>query len=195
MIGHSVVRRYLAAALEAADREDLRERLGAQLGRLTPLATAGPDLERLLAHPTMPVARKLEAVGRLLGEPPVAPLRDLIVLLIDNDRVEVLRGAAQVYQELVDEADGVVRAHVITALPLPEDQAQRLSGALGRWLGAPVVLDRRVDPGTIGGLAVRVGDRTLDASLRGRLDRLRAQMTSEGRSASSPASPAAHTGE
>ncbi len=179
MIGRSVVRRYLAAALEAADRDGVRDVLGAQLARLTPMANVSPDLKRLLAHPTMAVERKLEAIGRLLGESPVAPLRDLIVLLIDNDRLEVLRTAAEVYQELVDEADGVVRAHVTTAMPLPDDQAQRLASALGRWLGAPVVLDRRVDSEIVGGIMVRVGDRTLDGSLRGRLERVRAMMTAE----------------
>ncbi len=181
MIGRSVVRRYVAAALEAADREGVRDRLGAQLARLSPMMMASPDPARLLAHPTMPVERKLEAVAGLLLEPPVAPLRDLIVLLIDNDRIEVLCSAAEVYQQLVDEANGVVRAHVTTALPLPDDQAQRLANALGRWLGAPVVLERQVDGGTIGGIVVRVGDRWLDASLRGRLERVRTQMTAEER--------------
>lgn len=183
MIGRSVVRRYLAAALEAADHDGVRDRLGAQLARLTPLMTASPDLGRLLAHPTMALERKLAAVEGLLGEPPVAPLHDLIVVVIDNDRLEVLRTAADVFQQLVDEANGVIRAHVTTALPLGDDQAQRLANVLGQWLGAQVVVDRREDAGTIGGIVVRVGDRILDASLRGRLERVGAQMTAEGRGA------------
>jgi len=180
MIGRSVMRRYLAAALEAADRTGVRAQLGAQLGRLSRLSRASADVDRLLAHPSLSLERKLEAVAALLGEAPVEPLRDLIALLIENGRIAVLHGADEVFQELVDEAQGVVRAFVRTALPLPEEQAERLRVALGGWLGAEVMLDARVDPTTIGGIAVRVGDRILDASLRGRLERAHAQMVNGG---------------
>jgi len=179
VIGRSVARRYLAASLEAAERAGLRDELGRQLTRLRPITEAAPELVRLLAHPTMRLERKLAAVERLLGEPLVAPLRDLVALLIDNDRLKVLRAAADVYQELVDEAQGVVRAHVTTAMPLPDDQAERLRAALRGWLDADVVLDPRVDPQTIGGIVVAVGDRTLDGSLRGRLQRIRARIVAD----------------
>lgn len=180
MIGRSVARRYLGAALEAAERTGVAAELGAQLGRLSALSRASTDLDRLLAHPTLPLERKLEAVAALLGEAPVQPLRDLIALLIDNRRIAVLHGADEVFQELVDEAQGVVRAFVTTALPLRDDQARRLQAALHSWLGAEVVLDVRVDPATIGGIVVRVGDRLLDASLHGRLARAHAQMVAGG---------------
>jgi len=177
VIGHSVARRYLAAALEAADRAGLRDRLGDQLERLQPLMNAAPELGRLLGHPTLSLERKLDVVERVLGEAPVPPLRDLVALLIDNDRVEVLRSAAEVYQQLVDEAEGVTRAWVTTALPLRDDQAERLRAALARWLGTEVVLEPVVDPDVIGGIVVRVGDRTLDGTLRERLRRIQERIT------------------
>lgn len=180
MIGRSVARRYLGAALEAAERAGVRVELAAQLERLSALTRASADVERLLAHPTLPLDRKLDAVAALLGEEPVAPLRDLLALLIDNDRLAVLRSADEVFQELVDEAEGVVRAFVTTALPLRNDQAQRLRQALSAWLHTEVVLDARVDPATVGGIVVRVGDRVLDASLRGRLARTYARMVADG---------------
>jgi F0F1-type ATP synthase delta subunit len=42
--------------------------------------------------------------------------------------------------------------------------------------GASVQLRAEVDPDLIGGLTVRVGDQLLDASVRGRLERLRDQL-------------------
>lgn len=176
MIGRSVARRYLAAAMEAAAAAGVRDELGQQLVRMAELLSDAPDLERLLKHPRMSVERKLEAVEKLLGEEPVRPLRDLIALLIDNDRLEVLEVADEVYQELVDETEGVIRAFVTTPLPLDDEQVRRLAAALSRWLDGDVVLDERVDPETIGGIVVRVGDRILDGSLRGRLDRMTARM-------------------
>jgi F-type H+-transporting ATPase subunit delta len=179
VIGRSVARRYLAAALEAAENAGVRDDLGRQLEALQAMIEAAPDVRRLLEHPVMTGERKLAAVAELLGEDPVKPLRDLIGLLIENDRLDVLEVADEVYQQLVDEAEGVLRAFVTTPVPMPQEQAQRLAEALSRWMETDVVIDASVDPETIGGIVVRVGDRVLDASLRGRLERILARMTGD----------------
>jgi len=179
MIGRSVARRYLAAAMQAADRVGAREALGTQLGTLEHLLGASPRVRRLLGHPSMSLDDKFEALAKVLGGPPVEPLRRLIAVLIDNDRLDVLEIGAEVYQELADEADGVLRAFVTTAAPMADEQSNRLAAALSGWLGADVVIDARVDRELVGGIAVRVGDRVLDASLHGRLERIRARMVAQ----------------
>ena len=63
-----------------------------------------------------------------------------------------------------------------TPMAMPQGQAQRLAEALSRWMETEVVIDASVDPETIGGIVVKVGDRVLDASLRGRLERILARM-------------------
>lgn len=177
MIGRSVARRYLQAAMEAAEQAGVREELGAQLQRLRAAMEQTPDLRRLLRHPTVGIERKLDAIADVLEEQPAGPLSKLIALLIDNDRVDVLSVADEVYQQLVDEADGVLRAFVTTPMPMSDEHSQRLAAALSRWLDEDVVIDPSVDPEALGGIVVRVGDRVLDGSLRGRLERIRQVMT------------------
>jgi F-type H+-transporting ATPase subunit delta len=176
VIGRSVAERYLEAAMHAAERNGLRDQLGRQLAMLEAALETTPDVRRLLGHPAMGVDRKLGAVADLLDEEPVEPLRRLITVLIDNDRLDVLEVADEVYQQLVDEAQGVLRAYVQTPAPLAEAQSERLATALSGWLNQDVVIDAQVDPDLIGGIVVRVGDRVLDASLRGRLERIHARI-------------------
>jgi F-type H+-transporting ATPase subunit delta len=176
VIGRSVAGRYLEAAMQSAAEAGVRDELGRQLSMLAAALETTPDVRRLLGHPAMALERKLEAVADLLDEPPVEPLRKLIALLIDNDRLEVLEVADEVYQQLVDEADGVLRAFVSTPAPLGEMRSERLADALSAWMGETVVIDAEVEPDLIGGIVVRVGDRVLDASLRGRLERIRTRM-------------------
>lgn len=173
MIGRSVARRYLSAALGAADRSGLRHELHSQLREVAELLAASADLKRLLKHPGIPIESKLDMLEGLLEEPLLRPLSDLVAVVIDNARTEVLEIADTVYQELIDEQEGVLRAFVATPIQLEHEQAQRLRQALSNWLSADVVIDAKVEPETIGGITVRVGDRVLDASLRGRLDRIR----------------------
>jgi F0F1-type ATP synthase delta subunit len=47
--------------------------------------------------------------------------------------------------------------------------------------GLRIELTTTIDPSLIGGLTVKVGDRLLDASVRGRLERLRDQLVAGAR--------------
>ena len=68
---------------------------------------------------------------------------------------------------------GVVAATVTSAAPLEKDEVGEIAARLGSMTGQTVKLATAVDPSLIGGLTVRVGDRMIDASVRGRLERLR----------------------
>ncbi len=177
MIGRSVARRYVQAALERAASQGLQEQLEEELKVLQMASGAAPELVLLLKHPTISAERKLSAVGAVLGAEPCGPVAELVGLLIENSRVDVLSVAGDLAEELADEVAGRTRAAVVTPLALAPEQAQRLQAALAGWLGSPVRLDARVDPDLIGGIVVKLGDRVLDASLRGRLERIGESLT------------------
>ena len=65
-----------------------------------------------------------------------------------------------------------------SAEPLPESFYQRLGEQLTTLVGKKVVLDRREDPTLIAGVVTRIGDNTIDGSIRGRLEELERQLLS-----------------
>jgi len=134
---------------------------------------------RLLQHPAMAPERKLQAVTDLLGEGLLPILHELLTTLVEHKRGEVLRVAGEVYQEVADQARGIVRVRVTAALPLDREQAARLRQVLAAWLDSEVVLEQHIDTDIIGGVVVKIGDRVLDGSLRGRLQRMTASLTAE----------------
>ena len=69
-------------------------------------------------------------------------------------------------------------ATATTAAPLSQDEVRALVGRLEQMTGGRIELDLQVDPSLLGGLVVRVGDRLIDGSVRGRLERLRNQLVS-----------------
>ena len=81
------------------------------------------------------------------------------------------------FEELVRSHRGITRAEVRTALPLDDADRAELERTLERLAGRQVEFTETVDPGLIGGIAVRIGDRLYDASVRSRLERLRARLT------------------
>jgi len=74
---------------------------------------------------------------------------------------------------MADERRGIVRAEVLTAMPLPEDYFGKLQRELERITGRRIALDRKLDPSLICGVVVRVGDTVYDGSLIARLRQMK----------------------
>ena len=80
------------------------------------------------------------------------------------------------YRRLSDEASGVVRAEVTSAIPVDRGLEERIGRTLSERLGGQVQTTVRQDPSILGGLIIRVGDRVIDGSVRTRLQQLRAAL-------------------
>ena len=85
------------------------------------------------------------------------------------------------YNRQLNAHRGVVEATVTSAVPLTADETAAIRSRVEAMAGAAVDLTSEVDPSLIGGLTIQVRDRLLDASIRGRLERLRDQLNSGGR--------------
>ncbi len=76
----------------------------------------------------------------------------------------------------MDRENGVVVANVTSALPLEPADLAAVAARVEAASGGRVEVKAAVDPELIGGLTVRIGDRLIDASVRGGLARLRASL-------------------
>jgi F-type H+-transporting ATPase subunit delta len=103
-------------------------------------------------------------------------VRRLVGVLARNRRLSALAGVAQVFRAMLARERGETTAELISAAPLPAAQVQSIKAALTRAVGRDVALLGRVEPELIGGVVVRMGSRMYDASLKGKLDRLRVVM-------------------
>jgi len=126
-----------------------------------------------------------EVIGEAIAGPVGGQLDNLVGLLVERRRVSLLAAIARDYGQLVDRERGLVAAIVTSAAPLTADETAAVQARVEAMTGKAVTLRTDVDPALIGGLTVRVGDRLLDASIRGRLERLRSQLLAGSRQAHS----------
>jgi F-type H+-transporting ATPase subunit delta len=94
----------------------------------------------------------------------------------DKGRAAQLEEIASEFERLVAEHEGVVHAELTTAVELSDAEADKLLQQIEQASGRKVEATRAVDPELIGGIVLQVGSHRLDASVRGRLDRLRRQL-------------------
>jgi F-type H+-transporting ATPase subunit delta len=107
-----------------------------------------------------------------------APARNLVLLLVRRGRIEQLPRVAAEFARLDERRQGITRATATSAMPLTDTEVRALTARLEQMTGGRIALQTDVDEGLIGGLVVRVGDRLIDGSVRGRLERLRNQLAS-----------------
>ena len=170
--------RYAKALFDVASAESTPEQAEKELVAFADLVAAHDDLRQALASPAIPAARKRAVVAQLLDrQQPSGPVRKLLLLLAERDRLELLADLVLVYHERVMEHLKVVQAEVTTATPLPPDQAAQLQQRLGTTLGRTVTLTTRVDPSLIGGMVTRIGSTVYDGSVATQLTTLRQRLT------------------
>ncbi|HVS35662.1 MAG TPA: ATP synthase F1 subunit delta [Gemmataceae bacterium] len=98
---------------------------------------------------------------------------NFLLVLNDHDRLEALRAIAAAMREMYEDRQGLMRLRVRSAVPLADDQRERLTQELRTKFGRNPLLDASVDPDLLGGLTVQVGDVLYDASIRTRLEQIR----------------------
>lgn len=174
MIPGVIAKRYATALLELGVEAGQLDALVDEVGRAAEAYEASGELRTVLDDPLVPAATKkavLGDVGKALGLGTIA--QNAVGLLLDRRRIRALPAIATRLREMADLKRGLVRAEVMTAMPLPEEYFERLQTQLERITGRRVALDRKLDPSLICGVVVRVGDRVYDGSVVARLRQMK----------------------
>ena len=172
----TAARRYAEAAFQIGRADgtlDSWERDMATIGE----TVRHPELRRLLQHPAIAFAEKERVLRAVMG-PGVAPEAvNLVLLMARRGRPGAIQPMIAQFAELLRRERGIALAEVRTALPLDDGQRADVAARLRSLTGSQVEINETVDPDLIGGIAVRIGDQLYDASVRSRLERLRARLT------------------
>jgi F-type H+-transporting ATPase subunit delta len=176
----SVVDRVYARALfEAAQEKGRLEAVREQLEEVVTAAAEVPELRELLRNPQLDPRARAAALEEVLAGGDQL-LRNFLLVLVDKGRIGELEVIAEEFERLVAEQEGVLSAELTTAVELSDDDERRLLQQIETASGRKVEATRHVDPGLIGGIVLQVGSHRLDASVRGRLDRLRRALVGAG---------------
>ena len=103
--------------------------------------------------------------------------RNFVQVLAQSRRLELLPQIQALYEELRHENEGVLEARIISALPINDEQTKQLVARLETKYQRKISAQVEIDPQLIGGVKIMVGDKVIDATVRGRLDAMAAALT------------------
>jgi F-type H+-transporting ATPase subunit delta len=166
---------YARALFDAAKDRGRVEPVHGQLAQVVEAEAEVPELRELLRNPQLDPNARARAIEDVL-EGGDEILRNFLLLLADKGRSGQLEEIAREFERLVAEEEGIVRAELTTAVELSDEEARELLKQVEQASGRKVEATREVDPELIGGIVLQVGSHRLDASVRGRLERLRREL-------------------
>jgi F-type H+-transporting ATPase subunit delta len=173
MRNQTIAKRYARALLALGQADGRFAQYGGELTGLARLIAESGETAKALVSPAFPEGVRRKMLSAILEKAAVSPLvANFLQLLLEKNRLAGLSDIAEAYGRLADAAGGVVRARITSAAPLAPDDLKAIGAALGRFTAAKVELTVERDPGLIGGLVARLGDLTIDGSVRTQINKL-----------------------
>ena len=172
----AVAERMYAGALYGAAREQGKvDVVRTQLSELAAAIGASPELASFLANPQLDPGAKADVLGEITtGGDPI--LRNFVRLVASKGRAGQLRSIAEELDAIVDREQGRLSVELTTAYEMDDEEAAAIVKKIEQASGRTVEATRAVDPSLIGGMILQAGTLRVDASVRGRLDRLRREL-------------------
>jgi len=167
----TLARPYARAVFAHAQEHDALGGFSDMLGLVSALVSDA-RLSSLLKDPRLSRERRVEMLLSLGDERFDAAMQQFLRVLGERDRLLVLPEVLEQFEALRAEHEQRLSAEVTSAMELDKAQQEKIRAELAERTGRAIELVSHIDKQLLGGAVIRAGDRVLDASLRGRLQRL-----------------------
>jgi F-type H+-transporting ATPase subunit delta len=167
---------YARGLFEVARAEGTLDEVEDELFRFARLYESSEELRTTLSDQQIPPAKRQAIVEDLLGGKATATTVQLVSMVVGSGHSRDLPAIIDRMVERAASAKHLEVAEVRSAVPLSEDQQDRLKAALANATGKNVDLKVIVDPAVLGGLVATIGDTVIDGTVRTHLDQLKSRL-------------------
>ena len=168
-------RMYARALFDAAKEQGRLSAVREDLEDFVAAAHEVPELDALLRNPQLDSRAKAAALADVLADADEL-VRNFLLLLVEKGRAAQLDAIVREFEELVAVEERRLDVELTTAYELSDEEAAAIVRQIEAGAGRTVEATRQVDPDLIGGIILQVGSLRVDASVRGRLERLRHEL-------------------
>ena len=168
-------RMYARALFEAAKEADRLRVVREELADFVAARRDVPELSALLENPQLDPRAKVAALEELLGDADEL-VRNFLLLVVEKGRAAQLEEIGRELDQLAAAEEGRLEVELTTAFELSDQEAEGIVAQIEQASGRAVEATRKVNPDLIGGIVLQAGSLRVDASVRGRLERLRHEL-------------------
>jgi F-type H+-transporting ATPase subunit delta len=173
LTGEVLARRYAGALADLAFEEKAHDAVRTQLNAFAGIAVESGIVAALL-DPSLGLDEKIALVDEVAGTLKFEKiLANFVKLLVEKKRIGDIVAINEVFQMILDEKVGRVRAEVVLPSAAGKDEIEEIKKGLEKATGKEVVLDVSIDPALLGGVVARVGSIVYDGSIRTQLENIK----------------------
>jgi F-type H+-transporting ATPase subunit delta len=177
MGGSKAAQRYAKAVLAEAKSSNTADSVFDDMKSIAGTIAASRELQTVLKSPVVKASDKQNALLEIFKDVS-AGSKNLIEVLVANQRIDKLEQVAHAYVDLYNDFKGVKVARVTTAVPITPEIEKRVIAKVREMTGSDkITLHNVVDQDIIGGFVLRVGDMQYNASIADNLNKLKRQFT------------------
>jgi F-type H+-transporting ATPase subunit delta len=160
---------------EAAKDAGRLPRVHEELADFAAAVAEVPELRAVLRNPQLEPQAKAAVLEDLLGDADEL-VRNFLRLSAEKGRIGEIEEIAREFDRLIAKEERRLTVELTTAQELSDDEAASIVSQIESASGRKVEATRTVDPKLIGGIVLQAGTLRVDASVRGRLERLRHEL-------------------
>jgi F-type H+-transporting ATPase subunit delta len=176
MTDNGLIDGYAKGLFEVAKAEGTLDEVEDELFRFARSYESSDELRSALSNDEIPPAKRQAIVEDLLGGKTTSTTVQLISMIVGSGHSKDLPAIVDRMVQRAASSKDMEVAEVRAAIPLSDDQEERLRAALANATGKNVALKVIVDPTVLGGLVATVGDTVIDGTVRTNLDQLKSRL-------------------
>jgi ATP synthase F1 delta subunit len=166
---------YARSLFQAARDQDKLDVVSRELGEFATAIADVPQLRNVLSNPELDAADKAAVLGEILRDADELT-RNFVLLVTEKGRATELEEIHRELEALVAAEQRRLTVELTTAFELSDEEADSILKKIEAASGRDVDATRKVDPSLLGGIVLQAGSMRVDASVKGRLDRLRHEL-------------------
>ncbi len=166
-------KRYSQSLFEAAVDQDKLDLAFEELAELKRIIEDNQAFFKVLEYPFITLNEKIKIINEVFSKSFDVIICDFLKVLIEKDRVYILNEILSDFEELYYDFKRILKVQVTTAFELEEDYRVRLIDKLKEVFKQDVVVEVSIDPSIVGGLYIRAKDKVIDATIKGKLDKMK----------------------
>lgn len=171
----TIARPYAEAVFQLADANGQLKEWSAMLQTIA-LIVADADMQSIIGNTSVNKEQVAQLVMDVAGDVMTDAGRNLVKLLTENRRLDVVAEITEQFETLKAEAEKTVEAEIISAQEVSAAQQSKIAAKLKARLGREVSLTCTVDESLMGGAIIKAGDMVIDGSVSGQLNKLSVEL-------------------
>lgn len=172
-----VTKSYTDVLFDLAKEENILEPMNEELEEISKIFSGNDEYINFLTSPQIDKTEKIQTIDVIFGGKINQLTLNFLKVLISNGRIKYLSSMAKYYKELLREYLGISYVEAITAIPMTDEQKNSLIKKLEKKLDKKIELNNIVNESIIGGMKILIGEKSIDASLKTRLNELQQQLS------------------